>query len=213
MSENNDLITCPYCGSQNPSTFRFCSNCGERLNEKKEEAPVQETSFSEDAVQTPVQDPSAAWGAETEQPSAETSAFAKAEGEVVSGGAFSSQDTTGTYKPQEEIRINYERAAGDPVPAQTAVKEGNGNIGFAIASLICGILSILCCCFVWLALVLGIAGIVLGIITLTQKYEGKGMAIAGIITGGVGLLLFLIVLLVAGSTDAFTTLIDALNEY
>ncbi|MEI3212192.1 MAG: zinc-ribbon domain-containing protein [Lachnospiraceae bacterium] len=35
MSENNDLITCPYCGSQNPSTFRFCSNCGERLNEKK----------------------------------------------------------------------------------------------------------------------------------------------------------------------------------
>ena len=58
-----------------------------------------------------------------------------------------------------------------------------------------------------------IAGIVLGIITLTQKYEGKGMAIAGIITGGVGLLLFLIVLLVAGTTDAFTTLIDALNEY
>ena len=134
MSENNDLITCSHCGSQNPSTFRFCSNCGERLNEKKEEAPVQETSFSEDAVQTPVQDPSAAWGAETEQPSAETSTFAKAEGEVVSGGAFSSQDTTGTYKPQEEIHINYERAAGDPVPAQTAVKEGNGNIGFAIAS-------------------------------------------------------------------------------
>ena len=81
MSENNDLITCSHCGSQNPSTFRFCSNCGERLNEKKEEAPVQETSFSEDAVQTPVQDPSAAWGAETEQPSAETSAFAKAEGD------------------------------------------------------------------------------------------------------------------------------------
>lgn len=71
MSENNDLITCSHCGSQNPSTFRFCSNCGERLDEKKEEAPVQETSFSEDAVQTPVQDPSAGWGAETEQPSAD----------------------------------------------------------------------------------------------------------------------------------------------
>ena len=39
------------------------------------------------------------------------------------------------------------------------------------------------------------------------------MAIAGIITGGVGLLLFLIVLLVAGSADAFTTLVDTLNEY
>ena len=38
MSENNDLITCSHCGSQNPSTFRFCSNCGERLDEKKEEA-------------------------------------------------------------------------------------------------------------------------------------------------------------------------------
>ena len=143
MSENNDLITCSHCGSQNPSTFRFCSNCGERLDEKKDEAPIQETSVSEDAVQTPVQDPSAAWGTEAEQSSAETSAFEQVEGEVVSGGAFSSQDTTGTYKPQEEIHINYERAAGDPAPAQTAVKEGNGNIGFAIASLICGILSIL----------------------------------------------------------------------
>lgn len=202
MSGNNDLITCPHCGSQNPSTFRFCSNCGEKLEEKKEEAVV-----SEDTVQD-----TAAPGND-EEISATT--YEQVEGEVVSGGAFSSQDTeaTGTYKPQEEIHINYERAAGDPVPAQATAKEGKGNIGFAIASLICGILSILCCCLVWLALVFGVAGIVLGVITLTQKYEGKGMAIAGIITGGVGLLLFLIVLLVVGSTDAFTTLVDTLNEY
>ena len=213
MSENNDLITCPYCGSQNPSTFRFCSNCGERLDEKKEEAPVQETSVSEDAVQTPVQDPSAAWGAETEQSSAETSAFEQVEGEVVSGGAFSSQDTTGTYKPQEEIHINYERAAGDPVPAQTTVKEGNGNIGFAIASLICGILSILCCCFVWLALVLGIAGIVLGIITLTQKYEGKGMAIAGIVLSILSIVVTIILIVVGVavlSTPEWQTMLNEL---
>lgn len=211
MSENNDLITCPHCGSQNPATFRFCSNCGEKLDDKKE--AVQETSVSEDTVQTPVRD-SSAWGSE-EKSSTETSAFEQVEGEVVSGGAFSSQNTeeTDTCQPQDEIHINYERAAGDPAPAPSPDKEGNGNIGFAIASLICGILSILCCCFVWLALVLGIAGIVLGVISLTQKYDGKGMAIAGIITGGVGLLLFLAVLLIAGSTDALATMVDALNEY
>ncbi|MGN1180776.1 MAG: zinc-ribbon domain-containing protein, partial [Suilimivivens sp.] len=32
MSEENGLIICPQCGSANPSTFRFCSNCGVKLD-------------------------------------------------------------------------------------------------------------------------------------------------------------------------------------
>ncbi len=55
-----------------------------------------------------------------------------------------------------------------------------------ILSMIFGILSILCC-FVWyISVALGAAAVIFGILGL--KSQQRGMAIAGIITGGVGLL-------------------------
>lgn len=60
--------------------------------------------------------------------------------------------------------------------------------GMAIAALVCGILGLGC-------LPVGIVGIVLGIVALVRisreptRYRGTGMAIGGICTGGVGLLL------------------------
>lgn len=72
-------------------------------------------------------------------------------------------------------------------------KEG-GYIGVAIASLACGILSLLCCplaccgsCCGGLNVLLAIAAIVLGIIALVKAFEGKGMAIAGLVCGGIAL--------------------------
>ncbi len=77
----------------------------------------------------------------------------------------------------------------------------NEKIAFSIISLILGILSILCCC--WIApfnLILAIPGLILGIIPLKKGYAGKGMAIAGTICSAVGLLLSVvyIILLVIG---------------
>lgn len=77
----------------------------------------------------------------------------------------------------------------------------NEKIAFSIISLILGILSILCCC--WIApfnLILAIPGLILGIIPLKKGYAGKGMAIAGTICSAVGLLLAVvyIILLVIG---------------
>lgn len=80
-------------------------------------------------------------------------------------------------------------------------------MGIAIASLVCGILSILCCCLTCFSVVLSIAAIVLGIITLVNKYDGKGMAIAGIATGGVGILLVAI-FLIAGTSSTYQDLLD-----
>nr|MCR4806731.1 DUF4190 domain-containing protein [Lachnospiraceae bacterium] len=73
-------------------------------------------------------------------------------------------------------------------------EEGGGSIGFAVASLVCGILSILCCpvcCMSWL---FSIAAIVLGIIVVTKRYDGKGLAIGGIATGAVAIILSIIML-------------------
>jgi hypothetical protein len=78
----------------------------------------------------------------------------------------------------------------------------------AIISLVTGILSIpLCCCALFgLPFIMGIASIVCGIIAMSkikaqpQVFTGSGLAIAGIVLGGLGLLL--------GMGSFFTTFDD-----
>ena len=73
-----------------------------------------------------------------------------------------------------------------PVVVANAVPEKNG--GKAVASLVCGILSILGS-WSFVSIGLSIAGIILGIINLVQKNPQKEMAIAGIILSVLGFLL------------------------
>jgi len=76
--------------------------------------------------------------------------------------------------------------------------------GLAIASLVCGILSFVCC-----NILTGIPAIILGIMAINkeksdpQRYTGKGMAIGGIVLGAVSILIFLgyVLALLAGVID------------
>ena len=78
---------------------------------------------------------------------------------------------------------------GYPPPYQPRTSRG---IGFAIASLVLGVGALV---FSWLpfigilACLAGIAGIVLGAIALAKAFAGKGMSIAGIVTGGIAVIL------------------------
>ena len=76
-------------------------------------------------------------------------------------------------------------------------EQGNGNRGISIASLVCGILSLICCCAGWLGLILAAAALVLGIISLRNNYDGRELAIAGLITGGCGMVLAIVMLIFA----------------
>lgn len=67
------------------------------------------------------------------------------------------------------------------------VPEPEDGPGFSIAGMICGILSLLCCCVWYVGLVLGIVGLVLSIISLKQQKPGRGMAIAGVVCSAIGL--------------------------
>lgn len=64
----------------------------------------------------------------------------------------------------------------------------NKQQGFAIASMICGIVSIVCC----LGIFAGVPAVILGIMGMNKEkadpahYGGRGMALAGVITGGIG---------------------------
>lgn len=64
---------------------------------------------------------------------------------------------------------------------------------FAIAALVSGILSIVTCCFGWLSIVLAVLAIIFGSISL--KSANRGMALAGIILGSIGILLFIMLII------------------
>lgn len=52
----------------------------------------------------------------------------------------------------------------------------------SILSLVAGLISLLCCG----GLLFGAAGIILGVVARKREPEGKGLALAGIITGAIG---------------------------
>ena len=82
------------------------------------------------------------------------------------------------------IQDNFQQAP----PAVEAVQPSSGQ-GMAIAALV---LSILSFCFFCIGPLLGIPAIVLGLIVLARKIPGKGKALAGLATGSVSIILFII---------------------
>lgn len=71
-------------------------------------------------------------------------------------------------------------------------KEQKRKNGFSIASLVLGILSIACCCFNYIPLILGILSVIFAIIDKKNNATMNGMAIAGLICGIVSIVLALI---------------------
>jgi hypothetical protein len=69
-----------------------------------------------------------------------------------------------------------------------------GNKGMAVASMVCGIVGLcLSCCFWYVALPASIVGLILGIISLKNNEGGRGMAIAGVVTSSITVILALLV--------------------
>jgi hypothetical protein len=76
-----------------------------------------------------------------------------------------------------------------------------GGQGMAIAGMVLGIISLVCCCSGYFALVIGIVGFVLSLIVLVQKKPGKGMAIAGIICASIAVITILALLMIGRSVS------------
>lgn len=98
---------------------------------------------------------------------------------------FDNQENAGFGEGFEEVfqEVNEEQTYTAPTPEP----EQKQSSVFAIISMICGILGVLCCCFGAIAIVLNVAAIVLAIISFKKAEPLKGMAIAGVICGAVGL--------------------------
>ena len=135
-------------------------------------------------------------------------------------------ETTETVETVENVETIDEGAGTsteytDYASSQTKYEEPvNDSKVFAIISLVCGIVSLVCSCCGWLSIILAVAAIVLGIISINKQENAKGMAIAGIICGGVGLVIAVVLLIVGAAMgeainanpDSVEDLIDRLEN-
>lgn len=118
------------------------------------------------------------------------------------------------YTQQYAYNQNYPRQYGQPQqynpPYYNAqYPEYNGDInnnknGFAIASFVLGLISILFCLIsftgacIWLiSFPASIVGLILGIVSLKKHEQGKGMAITGIVTSALSIVFFIIIMIIA----------------
>jgi len=107
--------------------------------------------------------------------------------------------------------VEEEKVAEAKVAEKAEVKkEGKGR---SIASMVLGIVSVVFgCCFYYISIPCAIVGLVLGIISLRKKDDGRGMAMAGVITSIVSLALSIIVIVSAGAILAHLPWGDMLNS-
>ena len=105
------------------------------------------------------------------------------------GGAYnqsygSQQQYGGAYNQSYGNQQQYGGPQGNPQYGPTGKKIG---LGFGIASLVLGIISLLCFCSC-INIILAILAVIFGIIQIVS-YETKGMAIAGIVTATISVIL------------------------
>lgn len=195
-------MTCKICGTELLDGAKFCTNCGAKVEEG--EIPVETTETAAAASNAQVNE-------EPKPEAGEQKVYAeRIDGQVVDEGRHfdntnqsyqNSQNTQNTQNVQSEPQINRTENASAEAPT--------GSNGFAIASLICGIVSLLCCCCSPIAIITAGVAVGLGIYVITSGLPGKEMAIAGIICGGIGLFIFLVSMIFSatgalrGLTDAF----------
>lgn len=106
----------------------------------------------------------------------------------------------------EKATTHHQKPA-DPAPAPTyapaAYPQTQQPSGFAITALVLGIVSV-----TGFGLLTGIPAVIFGSLALNKKQHGRGMSIAGIVTGAVGTVLsllyiaFIVIAIVIGSTNS-----------
>lgn len=108
-----------------------------------------------------------------------------------------------------------------PAAPTFATPAPSGSNGLAVGALVLGILSLLAAFFCGTGLLFGIIAIVLGVLGMKKAnaqpgQPQRGLAIAGIVTGAIGVVISIIVILVVfviGSTaDDINSDLDSINS-
>lgn len=112
-------------------------------------------------------------------------------GEQPYGGQSYSGQSQGWQQQGQQPYQNYAQPQRVVVHAEDVSKSN----GLATASLVLGILSLVFFCIYYVAIILAIIGAILGIVSLAQKRGGRGLAIAGVVTSGIGFALSVLIII------------------
>lgn len=180
---------CAECGAENIDNGKFCTLCGAKLPETEDVKPdISLDTPASDVIGSGSGNDAAGDIDEAVNDAEEGVNKAASDMENAADNAF--DEMKGNAESSKGGSSGYEQSSYSS--SGIFVEDDGGKVGFAIAALVCGCLSILCCfgscCFMPVA----IAAIVLGIICIVKDLGGRGLAIAGIITGGIGILLEII---------------------
>lgn len=90
--------------------------------------------------------------------------------------------------------MSSEQNSYDTYPENPTGEQRQGNKGMAVASMVLGIIAlVICLCFI-LSIPLGIVSIILAIIVIVKKKEGKSFAITGIVTSAISIIISIVTL-------------------
>ena len=184
-------MNCKHCGAVIAEGAKFCENCGNKI--ETETASVAD-QIKNEAFKEPE----------------------RVEAEVVSEGAGAAQseaEAETSYSTSDDQSSQYAQSTESTASSSYSVDEPQGPIGYSIASLVCGILGLLCCCCGFFGLIVSAAGIVLGIVSIKKNCEGKGMAIAGIVCGGIGAFMTLGGIIIGGLTGGLANNLNDLGDF
>lgn len=181
-------MNCKHCGAVVAEGAKFCENCGNKIE-------IEAASVADQIKNEAFKEPE------------------RVDAEVVSEGTKAAQpetETETTYSSQSDQSSQHTESAASE---SFSVDEPQGPIGYSIASLVCGILGLLCCCCGFFGFILSAAGIALGIVSIKKNCEGKGMAIAGIVCGGIGALMTVVGMIIGGITGSLTDNLGDLGDF
>ena len=92
----------------------------------------------------------------------------------------------------------------------TANQQPKDKKGFSIAALVLGIVAIVLCCVWYISIPCGILAIVFG--TIGLRSSKRGMSISGIVTGIIGMIISIFIILMLGEImNVLTSIFDSFN--
>lgn len=84
------------------------------------------------------------------------------------------------------------------------VESQDDSNGMGVASLVMGIISLVCCS----SFIFSVLGIVFGIISLSRKKTNNGIAVAGVVLSAVSIIIGIVIICVLFATGAYADLIN-----
>lgn len=123
------------------------------------------------------------------------------------GGDNPQQNNQQPYgQPNYTQQNNYQQPYGQPdytqqysnMQSPQYYPQPDNSKGMAIASLVMGIISLVCC-----GSIFAILGIIFGAVSLSRKKQHNGMAIAGLIISCIAFVLWLVAIIFLASTGYF----------